>query len=269
MALLPHSFFPRSAFDMNQWVNPLMKNHSTLDLFDAFDEIDHGMSQNLQWLNKPEFPLNLNPVSMGPHVPQKYRIAVDCPGFTPEAISTTIKDNMLHLKGHMEVGEGKEMKVTEFQKVYELPAHCEVNKLVSFMTKPGHLVLEFPLRETGHHLNMDLFPKIVEYADGSKQMCLDFQVPDNIHPEKVHIHVKDRDMIVKAQDKLDKEDSMTKFYYYKRTTLPENTDFHRLQCSWHNHRIHVQAPLDLNWKPNMHKPIEATHKSGAPRSIKH
>ncbi len=41
MSLVPHSFFPRSQFDMDRWVSPLKNVHSTLDLFDAFDELDH------------------------------------------------------------------------------------------------------------------------------------------------------------------------------------------------------------------------------------
>jgi len=41
MSLVPHSFFPRSQFDMDRWTNPMKNMHSTLDLFDAFDELDH------------------------------------------------------------------------------------------------------------------------------------------------------------------------------------------------------------------------------------
>lgn len=254
MALIPHSFFPRSSFDMNQWVNPLKNMHSTLDVFDAFDELDHTIGRNMQWLNKPEF---LAPISMGPRVPQKYRITVDCPGFSPESIKTEVKNHKLHLHGREEERhEGEDFSVREFKKTYDLPARCETDKLVSFMTSPGHLVIEMPLKEHDMHMNMDLFPKIVDGADGKKLVTLDFQVPENIHPEKVHIHVKDRDLIVKAQDKLEKKDSMTKFYYYKRTTLPENTDFEHLTCNWNNHRISVEAPLDLNWKPHKAVPME-------------
>jgi len=254
MSLIPHSFFPRSSFDMNQWVNPMKNMHSTLDVFDAFDELDHTIGRNMQWLNKPEF---FAPVSMGPRVPQKYRITVDCPGFKPESIKTEVKNHKLYLHGREEERhEGEDFHIREFRKTYELPERCETDKLVSFMTSPGHLVIEMPLREHEQHMNMDLFPKIVDRPDGKKLVTLDFQVPENIHPEKVHIHVKDRDLIVKAQDKLEKKDSMTKFYYYKRTTLPENTDFEHLTCNWKDHRISVEAPLNLNWKPHKSIPME-------------
>jgi len=261
MALIPHVSFPRSMFDMNQWVNPLSTvGHSTLDLFDAFDELDHTIGRNMQWLNKPEF---LQPLSMGPMVPQKYRIVVDCPGFTAESIKTEIKGTKLYVYGRCEERhEGEDFHVREFKKTYDLPERCVYEKMVSFMTSPGHLVIEFPLREIDMHMNMDLFPKIVDSTDGGKMVTLNFTVPENIHPEKVHIHIKDRDLIVKAQDKLEKKDSMTKFYYYKRTTLPENTDFEKLTCNYDNHKITVAAPLNLNWRPYKTiklegKPLEA------------
>ena len=44
MALLHHSFFPRSEYDMNEygWYVPNKNTGgTTLDLFDGFDELDH------------------------------------------------------------------------------------------------------------------------------------------------------------------------------------------------------------------------------------
>jgi hypothetical protein len=43
MALLPHSFFPRSSFDTNQWLRPFDSGLSTMDLFDPFDELDQTL----------------------------------------------------------------------------------------------------------------------------------------------------------------------------------------------------------------------------------
>jgi HSP20 family molecular chaperone IbpA len=255
MALIPHSFMPRSLFDMNRWANPLnTTGATTLDLFDAFDELDHTMGRNMQWLNKPEFmePLAL---SMGPRVPQKYRIVVDCPGFQASSIKTEVSGDKLIVTGFEEdKRETDDFFIRELKKTYVLPTRCETDKLVSFMTTPGHLVIEIPMREVETHMNVDLFPKIVDTVEGGKAVTLNFQVPENIHPEKVHIQIKDRDLIVKAEDKLDSKDSMTKFYYYKRTTLPENTDFDRLECNYDNHKISVRAPLNLNWKS--YKPVE-------------
>ena len=40
MSLLPHSFFPRSKFDMSQWLKPFDLGMTTTDLFDPFDQLD-------------------------------------------------------------------------------------------------------------------------------------------------------------------------------------------------------------------------------------
>jgi hypothetical protein len=43
MAIIRHSFLPRSMFDMDSWFRP------TSDLFDPFDEMDHMLGRNLEW----------------------------------------------------------------------------------------------------------------------------------------------------------------------------------------------------------------------------
>jgi len=256
MALIPHNFFPRSAFDMDQWFKPFNQSPvSTLDLFDPFDELDHTIGRNLQWLNKPEFVQPLLP--MLPRVPQKYRITIDCVGYSPKSIKTDVVGRKLTVTGREEVRhEGEDFSIKEFKKSYMLPEHAESDKLVSFMTAHGQLVIEVPLKETQLHLNTDLFPQIVDAPNGGKQVSLKFTVPENIHPEKIHVNVKDRDLIVKAEDKVEKPDGISRFYYYKRTTLPENTDFKHLQCNYDNHKISVMAPLDLDFKAHRTVPIE-------------
>ncbi len=47
---------------------------------------------------------------------------------------------------------------------------------------------------------------------------------------KVHGTIKDRDLIVKAEDKWERKDGSTRYFYYKRTRLQENTDFGGLKC---------------------------------------
>jgi len=247
MSLIQYDLFPRSMFDMNNWVAPISKSGvSTLDLFDAFDELDHTIGRNIQWLNKPEF---LQPLSMGPMVPQKYRIVVDCPGFTAESIKTNKVGKKLIVTAREDKHEGEDFHVREFKKTYDLPERCVYEKMVSFMTSPGHLVIEFPLREIDMHMNMDLLPKIVDSTDGGKMVTLSFGLPLNITPEKVKVQIKDRDLIVKVEDKVEEKDSMTKFYYFKRTTLPENTDFDKLTCKYENNKMIVTAPLNMNWTP--------------------
>jgi HSP20 family molecular chaperone IbpA len=260
MALIPHNLFPRSMFDMDQWNKPsALLGPNTMDLFDPFDELDHTIGRNMQWLNKPEF---LQPLALLPRVPQKYRITVDCVGYQPNSIKTDLQGHKLVVSAREDVRHdgNDDFHVREFKKTYVLPERCETDKMVSFMTSHGQLVIEFPLRETQLHLNQELFPKIVDGPNNTKNVELSFRVPENIHPEKVHVSIKDRDLIVKAEDKIEKPDGVSKFYYYKRTTLPENTNFDDLKCNYDNHQISITAPLNLNFKPYKHVPIEHTQK---------
>jgi HSP20 family molecular chaperone IbpA len=254
MSLIPHNFFPRKLFDMNEWFKAHPEGLTTLDIFDPFDELDHMIGHNLEWLNKPEF---LQPFPLVPKVPQKYRITVDCHGYNPKSIKTEIKGLKLIVSGREEEKqEGEDFSIKEFKKTYDLPAHAEVDKLVSFMTGNGHLVIEVPLKEIEHHQHTDLFPQIIDTENGGKAVSLKFGVPAKIDPSKISVSIKDRDLIVKAEDKVEKPDGISKFYYYKRTTLPENTDFEQLKCNYDNHKISVAAPLKLDFKSFKKVPIE-------------
>jgi len=247
-------------FDMERWLHPDQKNTSpnTLDLFDPFDELDHMIGRNMEWLVKPDFLTQ----QLLPRVPQKYRIVVDCQGYQPASIKTEIKGDKLCVVGHEEVRhEGEDFHVKQFKRTYKIPPHCETDKLVSFMTQQGQLVIEMPLRERDSHANVDLFPRIVDDpATGGKQVSMCFNVPEKIAPEKVHVSIKDRDLIVKAEEKVEKPDGFSRFYYYKRTTLPENTRFDQLKCSYDNHQLSINAPLNLDWKKFRTVPIEGAQQ---------
>jgi HSP20 family molecular chaperone IbpA len=258
MAIIPQTVFPRSLFDMDKWFHPNDKTGPTaLDLFDAFDELDHMMDCNLDWITKPEFPQ----LPLTPLVPQKYRIVVDCHGYQPQSIKTKVKGNKLMVSAHEEDKyEGEDFQTRQFKRTYTLPVTCETDKLVSFMTRHGQLVIEFPLRETESHLNQDLVPRILDAPDGSKTVSVRFNVPENIDPSKVTVSIKDRDLIVKAEDKIEKPDGFSQFYYYKRTTLPENTKFDELKCKYDNNQLSVTAPMSLETKSHRTVPIEGISK---------
>ena len=202
------------------------------------------------------------PQLMMPKVPQKYRIVCDVTGFSPKSIKTEVKGNMLHVMGKEDVKmEHGDFSSKEFKKTYELPKGAISDKMVSFVTTQGQLVIEMPLKETGTHPDMDLFPKITEAPGGGKMVSLNFRVPASIDPSKCHVTIKDRDLIIKAEDKIEKPDGSTKFYYYKRTTMPENTDFDALKCTWDQHKLAITAPLNVNYKPV--KTVMIEHKKPA------
>jgi len=255
MALIPHTFLPRSMFDMDSWFKPAHHNHgglahthgpSTLDVFDSFDDLDRTMSRNMQWLQKPSF-LNFDPFRV-PKVPQKYRINLDCRGYSPKSIKTEVKDGKLFVKGsegHRQ--ENGDFAIREFHKTYTLPEEVDADKLASFITTNGHLVIEIPFKNHGllsNTVNEALFPKIVDGENGQKSVQLKLTLPKNIDPAKITVTCKDHDVIIKGEDKFEKPDGFSQTYYYQRTTLPENTDFHALKCLYDNqHHLSINAPM--------------------------
>jgi len=236
----------------DQW----KKSLNTLDMFDPFDSLDHTIGRNMQWINRPDFMMPTMP-----KVPQKYRVTLDCAGFNPKSIKTEWNKNVLTVSGResAKCDETGDFNVKEFKKTYTMPERAECDKMISFMTSDGQLVIEVPLRETERHQNFDLFPQICDSKDGGKCMKMKFTVPENIAPEHIHINVKDRCLIVKAEEKKVKPDGVSTFHYYKKTTLPENTNWDALKCSYDNHQIQVSAPLNLDWTPTKKISIEHTN----------
>jgi HSP20 family molecular chaperone IbpA len=249
MSLIPHGFFPRSMMDMDRWMTPFGGHLSTLEAFDPFDELDNMVGRNMQWLNRPDW---LTQGFGQSKVPQKYRVTLDCVGYNPNSIKTEWKGNTLTVSAREEErSDTGDFHTKEFKKTYNMPPNCESDKMVSFMTGDGQLCIEVPLKETSKSLNQDLFPQIVDTKDGGKQLSMKFSVPENIAPEHIHVNVKDRCLVVKAEEKQERPDGVSKFHYYKKTTLPENTDFDNLKCNFddNTHQIMVNAPINLNWKP--------------------
>ncbi len=131
-----------------------------------------------------------------------------------------------------------------FRKTYDLPEHCELDKLVSFVVQPCTIVIEVPLKEKEFHLDTDLVPRISENENGEEILNLDFKIPEDIDPNHVHVTIKDHDFILKAEDKRKKPDGMSKFDYYKKSRLPENTKFDGLKCTFKDDQISCTAPLN-------------------------
>lgn len=261
MSLIPHTIIPRSMFNMDQWFKPMdvMQpfSQNTMDMFDPFDELDHSIARNMQWLNKPEF---IKPFDF-PTVPQKYRITLDIFGYNPKSIKTEWKDNKFVVSAREEVhheGEG-DFSVKEFKKTYELPTNAEHDKLVSFATPNGHLVVEFPLKDAPTFQNAELFPQVLDLPNGEKQVWMNCTLPVGIDPTKVHVTCKDRDVIIKAEDIRKKPDGISKMHYYKRSTLPPNTNWDKLHCTFDKNMIEIKAPLDLDYKHHhVHRTVPIT-----------
>lgn len=249
MSLIEHKFFPRSMFDYDTWNRPLsaaFEPLTTLDLFDPFDDLDNVLARNMAWINQPDF---LRQVAV-PRVPHKYRVTADCFGYKPDAIKTEILDGKLVVSGKEgDAGrdEHSDYSFKEFKRTYTLPNNLETDKMVSFITKDGKLVVEIPFKEEKKE---SLFPSVAEDKDGKKRVTMNFDLPKNVDPSKLKVTCKDRDLIVQAEDKVAKEDGESQFYYYRRCTFPENTDFDALKCTLENNKLAIEAPINANFKPH-------------------
>jgi HSP20 family molecular chaperone IbpA len=258
MSLIPHSLFTRSLFNMDEWMRPLDQRFltlNTLDMFDPFDELDTTLGRNMRWLSRPDF---LAP--MIPRVPNKYRVSLDCQGYNPKSIKIECKNNVLHVEASekSKPDANGDYFNKEFKKTYNLPSNAECDQLVSFMTNDGQLVIEIPLKQKGL-LDEASFPKIVDGPNGTKEVNIQFKVPEGIKPENIDVNVKDRCLVIKAEDKKEAPDGFSRFNYYQKTTLPESTDLEKLKCKFENGQLSVTAPVDTTQSLE-YKKIPIEHK---------
>ena len=186
-ALITHSFMPRAMFDMDLWLN--LQNfgmgQSTLDLFDPFDELDKMIGRNFKWLCNPEF---LNDTV--PKFPNKFSVQLDCSGFNSESIKTEIKDGKLIVTGNVgsKQSESEDYSVKQFRKTYKLPKKTTENdKMGSFMTSNGRLVVEIPIKEETKNTVGDLFPKI---SDDKKNVNMNLSLPEKLDHTKLNMTCK-------------------------------------------------------------------------------
>ncbi|CAF0804231.1 unnamed protein product [Brachionus calyciflorus] len=227
----------------------------SLDFFDPFDEMDRKFDRHLRWLNRPnfaDFPSPFKSIS----VPEKYRITVDCAGFNPKSIKTEVLGNKVVVSAREEDrANSEDYSIREFKKTYDLPKNAQGDKLASFVTNEGKLVIEAPLKKENQNLSSDFgFPKI---SDDGKSVSLNFSLPEKVDPSKINVTCKDREIIIKAEDKQEKEDGMSSFSFYQRSTLPENTDFNAIKCQLENQTLKLNAPILENPKQNFRQiPIE-------------
>ena len=172
-------------------------------------------------------------------------MTLPCPGVTPELIKAeVVGKNLVVSASSLKQETNEDFSKNEFKKTFELPDNCELDKMISFVVMPDTLfqsiVIEFPLLIESKKISV--YPKIILKADGSHVVVVECNMPYDIDESKVTVSIKDRDLIVKT-------DEVTGTHYFHRTTLPENTDFDHLKCTWekyHKQNVLVcMAPLKL------------------------
>lgn len=263
MASIELFTLPRSSFDTNLWMRPLDYGLSTLDLFDSFDLLDQLLVKNLEWLQKPEF-MQKNVMQL-PIVPKKYRVTVNCSGFRAKSIKTKISDDGKYLivtgqQGRPKKGD-EDYTLKEFKRTFKLPKNVEVDKMASFMISNNQLVIEIPLREEEVEEKEDVFPRIVEAEKGAQKVEMNVLLPKEIEPKNIKVTCKDRDLIIQCEEKVEEAEALSQSFYYRKCTLPENTDFGSIKCICDKNKLRITALLQQEPKNQWNIPVEVSPES--------
>jgi len=233
---------------MDLWTRPASSDFgpSSLDLFDPFDKLDQMVGRNLDWLVKPTF--------FNQQLAEKFRVTLDCAGYKSESIKTEIKDGFLVVsgsEGEKKSNEIDDYSIKQFKKKYRVPENAETNKFVSFMTSNGRLVVEIPLRNSEDRSH-DLFPK---FSEDKKSISMNLLLPNCTDPTKINVTCKERNLIVKYEDKSEKDDTYLSINFYKQILLPENTQLNDLKCKYENNVLSITAPLNSDFLENQQNSI--------------
>ncbi len=73
-------------------------------------------------------------------------------------------------------------------------------------------------------------------------------LPKCADPTKINVTCKERQLIVKYQDKTEKDDIISNVYFHKQVLLPENTQFNDLKCKYENNVLSISAPLNTHFE---------------------
>ena len=152
-------------------------NNSNVNTFRSYTDYDYYISSpNVIWINKPA---SVEPSDIQ-KAARKHRIIVDCYGFKSSSIKTELRDKQIDVIAYEEEKRSKSnFSVREFKRTFDIPSQAEVDKLVSFLTKNGLLVIEVPLKPDDQ---FDLLPRI---SDDGKSVSYKFSVPDNFDISKL------------------------------------------------------------------------------------
>lgn len=231
-----------------------------------FDDFQRMVARkNQMWMDRPclDFcslppppPLKLTIKGPGP---AKYRLSIDCSGYDPKSIKTEIKDGKLNVSG----SEKSDTNSKEFAKSYSLPLDAETEKMTTSMTPGSQLVVEMPLKSgSGSSKTLAIneagspFPQIVENEKGQKVVSFRLNLPKNIDPANINVKCRERELVVKAEEKIEKDNGRSSTSYYQRTTLPENTDLSGIKCVYDNDHLAITAPVSSDFLDGKNVPVE-------------
>jgi len=255
--LIPHRFFSRSMFGRDPWFDQdIFTDLSGLDVFDPFDELDRLLTQNINWIDVPEILSESITPQRAPKptkVPNKFRIHVNCKGYNPDSVKTKIEGNKLIVSGREgERPSGEEdYTMREFKRSYDLPENADTEKLASFLTAKGKLVVEIPLKKVEEKVEEhkeeqfreDLEPRVLTRED-KQVMEMNVLLPGEVDPSRLSVTLKDKDLIIRIETKKEKEEG-SEIFYYRRITLPDQTNLQELKCHLEKNKLFISAPMQV------------------------
>jgi len=249
MSVVPHTWWPRSAFFNSQWTQESMP--LTAFWWDPFDELDMSLMENtmptwVQWLHKPEW-LSTMPCTPTKKVLQKWRAMIDISGFNfpLKSIKVELKpNNKLFIWGKEEVKENEEnIWFKEFKKCFDLPCCCGPEKFVCFIWG-NLLIVEVPIMDAA--VMKELMPV---FATEKKEWTMNITLPAGIDATKCDIILKDRDVFIKFWDTTVPQPTTSwttwwsAWIYKKVCKLPENTKWNEMKFTLNNNMLTIWAPL--------------------------
>jgi HSP20 family molecular chaperone IbpA len=181
------------------------------------------------------------------------RITLDCTGYSPKSIKTDVIGNKITVTAREEDRQSSDnYTIKEFKRSYDLPKNADIEKLQSFISPGGQLYIEVPVKIPKYE---EQLPKII---DDGKSFSMIYTIPDYIDSSKITVSNKDREVIIKSEDKLSEMKLDEKnFIYFKRFSLPENVDFNQISCNLEKNKLTITAPLRVEIRPSYRKiPIQ-------------
>jgi len=163
-------------------------------------------------INKPSYggaiggfgiqnPMLSKKMTVSKNMPQKYRITIDCSGFSQKGIRTFVKpiNGVYHLiVSCSSSGRQSQGVSTEFRRSYTLPRSCDIKKMVKYMCN-GVYVIEFPLFEQPVLSKCTMLKPTVVKCQGTKMVSLRVPIPEQVNRANLQCFVKDRDLILRFE----------------------------------------------------------------------
>jgi HSP20 family molecular chaperone IbpA len=84
-------------------------------------------------------------------------------------------------------------------------------------------------------------PQIIETPSNENKLLMSLEIGD-YQPEDIKILVKDQELIVKAEKKIETDGRKSRTSFFQSTSLPPQTDIERLQSNYIDGKLIIEAP---------------------------